>query len=863
MKNLLPAFLLVLSNLCFGQLNLQWQELGPESFGADVRALIIDKRDTSGQTLYAGTMGGGIWKSTNGGDWWSNLGCMENFSVSCMAQAANGIIYVGTGELLLNYSNAQEYGNGIFLIDSLDIITHLDSTSSYSAISPWSLVNRIATNPVNAQHLLAATAGGLLQTFDGGMHWSMAPLPPGISGAAIDAKWSADSIVMAVVGVNKILVVSKNYGVSWSRISATNNPGFPPVQGRIEVALAPSNSQVAYVSIATTSGATYGILKTANAGLSWDTVSRKNGSFNPCGPNNECWIDNALSVMTYDSSKIISAACAAYCISGQSSPVSLSPFINTLLAPSNDMLVYGIINDLRHPNVVYAYGHKGLFKCTNAQTGYPNLVFEAKHNGIRARDFTGVAVSPNGNIYGSSHFIGTLKYTPQTQAFTQLTGMSAACEVSRLDPKFVFVEDWCGQLRTSLDSGQTFFYKPDLNLDPQAQGDPSRCGNMLNANAPYLAELKLMETLRAYNSVDSVVFTAPVAFSMGDTIYVSSNTAGKMFAYVTPVSLNAGDVLRVPDAVQSRLFLSTNCGIWMKRHALDTALTGDWYRIAANFTGSATSFDFSADGDVLYAGTNTGKVVKVSGLNRLRDTPNWINEDSLTTTVFQLPQIFAEVDGIAVDKANADVVIAVLRPYQSTADSCVFTTSNGGLNWNLIQLGMPNNPVYDCVIDENNSNNYILATENGIWTSSNAGQSFVRDNGIMCEVTVSSLRQGKLLTDGCPVLYAATDALGIWRTFTLTPAGCDISLDLKEANNIGNAGFEVFPNPADGLVTLRLKGNSISTIFIIDLQGRVVSTLKNVKDTATINTTQLANGMYIATGIINGKRMATRFIVNH
>ncbi|MFN8288073.1 MAG: T9SS type A sorting domain-containing protein [Chitinophagales bacterium] len=861
MKTLLLCFLLAVNFSCYGQLNLQWQEIGPSNFGADVRALLIDKRDTSGNTLYAGCMGGGIWKSINGGGWWEYLGCLENFGVSCLAQAPNGVIYAGTGDMLLNYP--PYYGNGIFVIDTLDIISHLDSTSALSYSGPWTCVNRIAVNPTNAQHLLAATTGGLFQTFDGGVHWSLAPLPAGTSGGAIDVKWSADSIVMAVAGYNKVLLRSKDYGLSWTRMTQVSHPGFPATQGRIEVAIAPFNSSVVYASIGTTSGATYGVYRTNNAGTSWDTVSRKNSLFNPCGANNECWADNGIAVLPYDSSKIITGGYAAYCISGQTTPTQLAPFLNAGLTSVSDLLIYGFICDAKHPEVIYAYGHRGVFKCTNAQSGFPNLVFTAKCDGIRARDFTGIAAAANGKIYGTSHFTGTLKYSPQTQSFEKITKFAAACEVSAIDPKYIFVEDWCGQLKTSVDSGQNFFYKADLNLDPLMQGDPSRCGNIFLANAPYIAPIKLLETSTAYNTVDSVLYTASSTFNAGDTIYVSSATAGKVFPYVTPVNLSAGDELMVPDAVQSRLLLSTGCGIWMKRHALDTAATNDWYMIADSLTANVSCFAFSSDGDVLYAGNSVGRVIKVKGLNRVRSTANWLNKDSVTLSIMQLPVFSANVEDIAVDRTNADRAIVVLRTYaESSEDSTIFLTSNGGGSWNLVQLGLKNNPVYACLIDAANSNNYIIGTENGVWSSTNGGQSFVRDNGAMCEVPVTALSQSNLLEDGCPVIYAATDARGLWRSFTLTPAGCDISLDVNQSKKNFGSGVEVFPNPADDFVNLRFNEGTISAITISDLRGNLLFSLSS-PTSSTIDTRYLANGMYIATVTVNGKKAVARFIVTH
>ncbi len=56
-----------------GALNLNWEELGPDNVGGRTRAILIDKRDPSNNTVYAGGVGGGMWKSTDGANTWTRL----------------------------------------------------------------------------------------------------------------------------------------------------------------------------------------------------------------------------------------------------------------------------------------------------------------------------------------------------------------------------------------------------------------------------------------------------------------------------------------------------------------------------------------------------------------------------------------------------------------------------------------------------------------------------------------------------------------------------------------------------------------------------------------------------------------------
>ena len=43
----------------------EWESRGPNDVGGRTRALIIDSRDSTGNTLFVGSVAGGLWKCTN------------------------------------------------------------------------------------------------------------------------------------------------------------------------------------------------------------------------------------------------------------------------------------------------------------------------------------------------------------------------------------------------------------------------------------------------------------------------------------------------------------------------------------------------------------------------------------------------------------------------------------------------------------------------------------------------------------------------------------------------------------------------------------------------------------------------------
>lgn len=149
-----------------------WIEMGPDNIGGRVRGIIYDNRDATANTLYAGGVSGGLFKSTNNGSTWQPINQSgKNLNVSCMLQDASGTIYVGTGEGL----NTQTYsafaqlgydggfiGQGIYKSvgdDNFQVIPGTEPVINGDTIE-WAYINKLALDPTG-NRLFAATHTGL------------------------------------------------------------------------------------------------------------------------------------------------------------------------------------------------------------------------------------------------------------------------------------------------------------------------------------------------------------------------------------------------------------------------------------------------------------------------------------------------------------------------------------------------------------------------------------------------------------------------------------------------------------------------------------------------------------------------------
>jgi len=151
--------------------DLDWIEMGPDNIGGRTRALIFDNQDPNTNTIYAGSVTGGLFKSTNLGSTWSKINSSSgtaNLNVTSMVQAGNGTIYVGTGEGL----NSEKYaayedwgyeggfvGKGIFKSGSNDNFTRVTGTNPEFNID-FAYVNKLKIDTKN-NRIFAATHSSL------------------------------------------------------------------------------------------------------------------------------------------------------------------------------------------------------------------------------------------------------------------------------------------------------------------------------------------------------------------------------------------------------------------------------------------------------------------------------------------------------------------------------------------------------------------------------------------------------------------------------------------------------------------------------------------------------------------------------
>ena len=149
---------------------IQWEERGPTNVGGRTRAIMFDPNDPTHKALFAGGVGGGIWRTadiTETSPTWVNLDPMfGNVAVTCITAepASPNYIYLGTGE---GYNNADAIrGAGIWR--SSDAGTTWDVLPA-TQNSNYYYTQKMAADPEGGVY--AGTDAGLFKTIDHGDTW--------------------------------------------------------------------------------------------------------------------------------------------------------------------------------------------------------------------------------------------------------------------------------------------------------------------------------------------------------------------------------------------------------------------------------------------------------------------------------------------------------------------------------------------------------------------------------------------------------------------------------------------------------------------------------------------------------------------
>jgi len=228
---------------------------GPSNLGGRTRAVVVDLSVASaGNTLIAGGVSSGVFRTTDGGANWTRTSSNNDIhNVTAIAQdprpGFRNIWYYGTGELTGNSANLGSFflGQGVYMSTNQGLSWNVipgTSSNFQNFDSDFDIVHALAVSPTNGD-LYIATINSI-QRYDGTSFTEV--LSTGgqtFTDVAIDEMGRVYAAVGGNTGANGIYL-SEDDGDSFIRIAQNGNPAGWGSVGRAVIATAPSNDNYLY-----------------------------------------------------------------------------------------------------------------------------------------------------------------------------------------------------------------------------------------------------------------------------------------------------------------------------------------------------------------------------------------------------------------------------------------------------------------------------------------------------------------------------------------------------------------------------------------------------------------------------------------
>jgi photosystem II stability/assembly factor-like uncharacterized protein len=256
--------------------------VGPAVTSGRISGFAVNPNDRA--HYFAAVASGGVWKTTNSGTTWTPVFDNEgSYSIGCVVMDPKNpnVVWVGTGEN--NSQRSVAYGDGVYKS------TDGGRTWANVGLKASEHIGKIAIDPRDSDTVYVAAQGplwssggdrGLFKTTDGGKTWNKILAGDDNTGVTdfvqdprnpdtlVAATWQRRRHVWTIIngGPGSAIHRSTDGGKTWKKITA----GLPTGDlGRIGLANAPTDPDTVYAIVEAADGAG-GIHRSTNGGLTWE-----------------------------------------------------------------------------------------------------------------------------------------------------------------------------------------------------------------------------------------------------------------------------------------------------------------------------------------------------------------------------------------------------------------------------------------------------------------------------------------------------------------------------------------------------------------------------------------------------------------
>jgi hypothetical protein len=747
--------------------NLSFVEEGPDNVGGRTRAIALDPKDNN--TMFAGSVTGGLFVSYNAGSQWTRVQEFDDavssaasgvgsIGISSIAVSKSGALYVATGGKQFEGGLSGE-GSGISDGDGIWYSMNLSNFNFQQVPSTSGLdVNKLQLDQSHDNTLYFAGLGfGLKKMVNFSNPVSVSGLSS--SGSIGDVKVSKDgqTIVLDITQSGKRTFLSKDGGNTFIDLHDNSQLiGFGV--GRAEYAISDSlnadGKYTLYALFSSTNGTLKGVFRSTDGGDNWCQIGPSSTTgFTPLTSRNGQGLYDLVILSTpYGDGCILGGidiwqwtqTNATDCDNGQWYVAS-----NWALPPNNPYYIHAdnhrLVYDDQYNVIVGNDG--GIQK----RTGIFGSIF---NKGYNVTQFYAMAYGGDGSVMGGAQDNGTQyndNVVPGNLEFQEVMGGDGfECEISYLDNEAMIASVYSGSVSRSNDKG--------LNWQQVAAPCSGTVG--LNCGAFYTA-LRLFEDPMDLNTQDSIQyipmldsgdsgmdigevityfsesFSIPLEYTLTqnltvtwDSIVLTSDTTLPNFTvvdsgetyYYNPIPQ---DTIMVPDYVQSLYVTQGDVSTYITRDMMRFTTSPEWWKLFVNSSFSSSdmqSFEFSKDGNFVWCGNKGGALMRVSGLDSaytaaaadISYKPTNVGQDPDTLILISTGDTItgAVLNNINYDNDNHLYSYLDGSPVEYQLHTIKISTSFGGKTVTDISVD-PTDPDNVCVVVAGTSGNHVYYSTNG------------------------------------------------------------------------------------------------------------------------------------------------------
>ncbi len=688
-----------------------WVALGPDA-GGRTRAIVVHPRNTD--VLFAGSAGGGVWKSVNGGKEWSPASTdLANLAVSCLVLDPNNpeTLYAGTGEGFYMPEQFEDVGRHFAEPRGSGIYRSTNGGNTWErlpATASFPYVNRLALS-ADSKVLLAAVRSpdrpeenGIYRSADPQRsHWERCPLDADIADIKFHPSDPAKAIAGTVGGSPRSMgkaYYSRDGGQTWKEAALPDIASMltTNLSGRVELVYAAQNPSIVYASVDAAPKPQWRnrdlgqLWRSNDGGRSYTQQKCHLGQQEPVPfLSGQGWYANALWAgdPTNADFVIVGGTDLWKSTDGGQTLMQISDWRRSPLSPHADhhAIVAHSAYDGKRNKAVYFGNDGGIYKSEDiSKAGADSFGmsgWSALNNHYGPIQLYGAAGNPRtGTLIAGSQDNGTFRLDPKgkrMEVSKLFGGDGGFCAADPEDPKVLYGE-----------YVQLLLFRSGPNGAEEISGVYQENRQWTAKPAPYYIPDVMESFSRSRHS--AALFIAP--------FILDPNDRNRMLA--------GGAQLWRSNDVRAPLTRTTGPK-WasIKKPLPDVQVLDAWELISAIAVASGHP-------EVIWVGHMHGSVFRTS--NGTSEQPQWVRVGAGSNS---LPRRYCT--RIVIDPSNPHQVYTTFGGYRNDN---VYRTTDDGKTWTCLGAGsLPETPVHTLAIHPQKPDYLYLGTDVGVFMSQDGG----------------------------------------------------------------------------------------------------------------------------------------------